>query len=92
MLESKSSALTNLATPLTLLRSQGMLRNSPCDETVHSFGPLRHHAFELALHRGKPTIVYWGIPLLAWGYLQYLLVGRYRLPKAGGSPGMDVPP
>jgi hypothetical protein len=34
----------------------------------------------------------WGVPLLAWGYLQYLLVGGYRLPRAGGSPGMDVPP
>jgi protein-S-isoprenylcysteine O-methyltransferase Ste14 len=30
--------------------------------------------------------------LLGWGYLQYLLVGRYRLPRAGGSWGMDVPP
>jgi protein-S-isoprenylcysteine O-methyltransferase Ste14 len=27
-----------------------------------------------------------------WGYLQYLLVGCYRLPRAGGSWGMEVPP
>jgi protein-S-isoprenylcysteine O-methyltransferase Ste14 len=33
-----------------------------------------------------------GAPLLIWGYLQYLWVGRYRLPLAGGSPGMDMPP
>ena len=30
--------------------------------------------------------------MLVWGYLQYLLVGRCRLPRAGGSWGIDVPP
>jgi protein-S-isoprenylcysteine O-methyltransferase Ste14 len=54
--------------------------------------PLAVIAFELALNRGRLTIVPWGLPLLAWGYLQYLLVGRYRLPRAGGTAGMDVPP
>jgi protein-S-isoprenylcysteine O-methyltransferase Ste14 len=54
--------------------------------------PLAVMAFELVLHRGAPTIVPWGAPLLLWGYLQYRLVGRYRLPLAGGSAGMDVPP
>src|SRR5262249_49228654 len=49
-------------------------------------------AFELALHRGALVFVSWGRPLLAWGYLQYLLMGRYRLSLAGGGPGMDVPP
>ena len=47
---------------------------------------------ELALQRGRLTIVPWGLPLLAWGYLQYFMVGRYRLPLAGGTPGMEVPP
>jgi protein-S-isoprenylcysteine O-methyltransferase Ste14 len=54
--------------------------------------PLLVIAFELVLHRGRLTIVLWGAPLLAWGYLQYRLVGRYRLPRAGGSAGMEVPP
>jgi len=54
--------------------------------------PLVVIACELALHRGRLTIVPWGLPLLAWGYLQYLLVGRFRLPLAGGTPGMEVPP
>ena len=54
--------------------------------------PLIVVACELALHRGRLTIVPWGLPLLAWGYLQYLLVGRFRLPLAGGTPGMEVPP
>ena len=54
--------------------------------------PLAVIAFELALHRGGLSIVPWGAPLLLWGYLQYLWVGKYRLPLAGGSPGMDVPP
>jgi protein-S-isoprenylcysteine O-methyltransferase Ste14 len=54
--------------------------------------PLAVIVFELVLHDGRLTIVPWGLPLLAWGYLQYLLVGRFRLLRAGGSPGMDVPP
>ena len=48
--------------------------------------------FELALNRGMPTIVFWGLPLLSWGFLQYRFVGNYRHPRAGGSSGMDVPP
>ena len=54
--------------------------------------PLAVIAVELVLSRGSLTVVPWGIPLMAWGYLQYLLVGRYRHPRAGGSAGMDVPP
>lgn len=54
--------------------------------------PLAVIAVELVLHHGWLTIIPWGAPLIAWGYLQYLLVGRYRHPRAGGSPGMDVPP
>jgi protein-S-isoprenylcysteine O-methyltransferase Ste14 len=54
--------------------------------------PLAVVLFELALNRGRLTIVPWGLPLLAWGYLQYRLVGSYRLPRAGGTSGMDVPP
>src|SRR4051794_31366439 len=49
-------------------------------------------AFELAWRNGKPVFVPWGCLLLAWGYLQYLFVGRYRLPRAGGSWGIEVPP
>jgi protein-S-isoprenylcysteine O-methyltransferase Ste14 len=52
--------------------------------------PLAVAAFALAL--GPLTIVAWGLPLMAWGYLQYRLVGRYRQPRAGGTAGMDVPP
>ena len=54
--------------------------------------PLAVAAFEAVLHSGRLTLVPWGAPLLAWGYLQYRLVGRYRLPLAGGSAGMAVPP
>jgi protein-S-isoprenylcysteine O-methyltransferase Ste14 len=31
-------------------------------------------------------------PLLAWGYLQYHLAGRYRTAHGGGGPGMSNPP
>jgi protein-S-isoprenylcysteine O-methyltransferase Ste14 len=54
--------------------------------------PLAVAAFEIAWQGGGPVIVWWGLPLLAWGYLQYLLVGHYRLPRAGGTAGMDKPP
>jgi protein-S-isoprenylcysteine O-methyltransferase Ste14 len=53
--------------------------------------PLAVVIVELLL-RGRLTIVWWGLPLLAWGYLQYRLVGGYRHPRAGGSSGMDKPP
>jgi protein-S-isoprenylcysteine O-methyltransferase Ste14 len=54
--------------------------------------PLAVIAFELVLNRGQVTVVPWGVPLMAWGYLQYLMVGRYRHPRAGGTSGMEVPP
>jgi len=66
------------------------LRRTPAQTLI--LCPLAVLAFELVLHRGAPTVVPWGAPLLLWGYLQYRLVGSYRLPLAGGSPGMDVPP
>ena len=54
--------------------------------------PMAVIAFELALHRGEIIFVPWGCSLLVWGYLQYLLVGNYRLPRAGGGRGMEAPP
>jgi hypothetical protein len=52
---------------------------------VHTFvlSPALVVAFELAWRDGKPNFVPWGCALLAWGYLQYLLVGRY--PAAAGA-------
>jgi len=49
-------------------------------------------AFELWLNDGRLRLQAWGLPLLAWGYLQYRLVGRYRLRLGGGGPGMETPP
>jgi protein-S-isoprenylcysteine O-methyltransferase Ste14 len=48
--------------------------------------------FELAWRRGQLAIVPAGFALLAWGYLQYLLVGRFRTRSGGGGPGFGVPP
>jgi protein-S-isoprenylcysteine O-methyltransferase Ste14 len=61
---------------------------------VHTFviSPLLVVAFELALNDGTLPFNPWGLPLLAWGYLQYLFVGNYRLPRAGGTAGMDAMP
>jgi protein-S-isoprenylcysteine O-methyltransferase Ste14 len=54
--------------------------------------PLVVIAVELARHDGRLVIVPWGGLLLAWGYLQYRLVGCHRLGLAGGGPGIEVPP
>ncbi len=37
---------------------------------------------------GRPVHLRWA-PVLAWGYLQYRLSGRYRIARAGGPPGMS---
>ena len=49
-------------------------------------------AWELLLNDGRLRLEPWFLPLLAWGYLQYRLVGRYRIRRGGGGPGMDTPP
>lgn len=54
--------------------------------------PLLIVAFELVARHGRLEIVPWGTPLLVWGYLQYRLVGRYRMRLARGGPGIDVAP
>jgi protein-S-isoprenylcysteine O-methyltransferase Ste14 len=54
--------------------------------------PLAVIAFEFAWRGGRLAFVPWGLPLMAWGYLQYKLIGRYRGPRAGGGPGMDTMP
>jgi protein-S-isoprenylcysteine O-methyltransferase Ste14 len=48
--------------------------------------------FELIWRGGSLVFVWWGLLLLAWGYLQYRLVGKYRLALGGGGPGLDTPP
>jgi hypothetical protein len=54
--------------------------------------PLLVIAFELWLNDGVLRLQAWALPLLAWGYVQYRLAGRYRLRLGGGGPGMDTPP
>src|ERR1700747_1320650 len=54
--------------------------------------PLLVVAFELAWQRGRLVIMPAGFALLAWGYLQYLLVGRFRNRLGGRGPGFGVPP
>lgn len=47
---------------------------------------------EALIQRGVPVLHLWALPLLAWGYLQYKLVGTYRTREGGGGPGISVPP
>jgi protein-S-isoprenylcysteine O-methyltransferase Ste14 len=54
--------------------------------------PFAVFGFELAYRGGSVEVVPWGLPLIAGGYLQYRLVGRYRLRQGGGGPGMTTTP
>jgi protein-S-isoprenylcysteine O-methyltransferase Ste14 len=74
--------------------AHGGIQRWLCRTPVQTFVlcPVVVIAFELALHGGKPVFVPWGCSLLAWGYLQYLVVGHYRLPRAGGGWGIEIPP
>src|SRR6185436_2057413 len=40
--------------------------------------PLALLALEAAIQQGTPRVHWWATPLLAWGYLQYKLVGTFR--------------
>ena len=54
--------------------------------------PILLFSAEAVLQNGLPRIDPWALPLLAWGYLQYRLVGSYRLREGGGGPGVSIPP
>ena len=54
--------------------------------------PIAVAAFEYGLHRGALKLHPIGVVLLLWGYLQYRLVGNYRVIRGGGGPGLEVPP
>lgn len=54
--------------------------------------PLVIAGWEWLLNGGALHIQAWYVPLLVWGYLQYRLVGKYRLRHGGGGPGMGTPP
>ncbi|HSW83397.1 MAG TPA: isoprenylcysteine carboxylmethyltransferase family protein [Usitatibacter sp.] len=54
--------------------------------------PVALFALEALVQQGVPILNGWGVPLLAWGYLQYRLVGNYRARAGGGGPGISIPP
>ena len=55
--------------------------------------PILFLSAEAAFQQGLPRIEFWALPLLAWGVLQYRLVGDYRLREGGGGgPGVSIPP
>lgn len=56
------------------------------------FWPLALLALQALLAGGWPLLQPWGLPLLAWGWVQYRLVGRLRTQRGGGGPGMSNPP
>lgn len=54
--------------------------------------PLVVMNWEWFLNDGQLRLEPLFLPVLAWGYLQYWLIGKYRLRLGGGGPGMDTPP
>ena len=54
--------------------------------------PLVVLAWEFFIRGGQLALDPWGVPLMLWGYLQYRLVGRYRIRLGGGGPGMKTMP
>lgn len=54
--------------------------------------PLLVAAWEWLLNGGRLSLQPWYLPLMVWGYLQYRLIGNYRMRRGGGGPGMSTPP
>ncbi|HKA40144.1 MAG TPA: isoprenylcysteine carboxylmethyltransferase family protein [Burkholderiales bacterium] len=73
------------------MRSPGRLLQGSSFRTFLLY-PVVVVTWELMLNKGRLRLEPWFLPLLAWGYLQYRLVGKYRLRLGGGGPGMDTPP
>lgn len=64
------------------------LRRSPVQTFL--LVPLAVFLFE---YLAGPLRVQWaGLLLMAWGYAQYRLVGRYRVRLGGGGPGLSGAP
>ena len=54
--------------------------------------PLAFAALFAALGGTWADLNLWGLPLMAWGYAQYRLVGNLRNAQGGGGPGLSNPP
>jgi protein-S-isoprenylcysteine O-methyltransferase Ste14 len=72
------------------MRLLRLLRSSPFRTFV--LYPMIVVGVEWLLNRGRLAVDPWFLPVMAWGYLQYRLVGIYRVRRGGGGPGMDNPP
>ena len=59
---------------------------------IFALYPIAVLFWELLWNRGQLHLQAWFLPLSAWGFAQYWLVGHYRLGIGGGGPGMNTPP
>jgi protein-S-isoprenylcysteine O-methyltransferase Ste14 len=77
-----------------LSRSGSAVKRWLCSTSGRTYllWPLLLVSAEAVVQEGVPRIDPWGLLLLAWGYLQYRLVGRYRVREGGGGPGIGNPP
>src|SRR3989338_3179137 len=74
----------------TFERALLLLRRTPVRTFV--LYPLFVLAWEFFLNRRSLRLEPLFLPLMLWGYLQYLLCGVYRPTRGGGGPGLDAPP
>jgi protein-S-isoprenylcysteine O-methyltransferase Ste14 len=54
--------------------------------------PILVAGWEWLRNEGRLPLEPWYLPLMVWGYLQYRLIGNYRIRRGGGGPGMSIPP
>jgi len=67
-----------------------VLRRSPVQTFL--LVPLATIAFEFALHGSAMAFQPLYLAVMLWGFLQYRLVGRYRVKLGGGGPGLSGAP
>ena len=83
-----SSGEVRTRTPLSAV--QDWLASTPKRSFV--LYPVAIFLIEALLREGWPVIDPIGLPLLAWGYLQYRMCGHFRTGRGGGGPGFQKPP
>jgi protein-S-isoprenylcysteine O-methyltransferase Ste14 len=67
-----------------------LLRRTPFRTFV--LYPVITLVWELSTQRETFELNFWFLPLMIWGYLEYLFCGVYRMKYGGGGPGLETPP
>ena len=68
----------------------GLLRRTPFRTFI--LYPVVTLLWELLVNGETFEPNFWFLPLMIWGYLEYLFCGVYRMKAGGGGPGLERPP